>query len=132
MKEKASIAAEDYLEALYELIEQKGFATTGTVAERVGVHPSTATRMLKKLDGQGLAKFYPYSNATLTNRGKQIGQKIHERHKVLDVFLQLLGIDDCEKRAQDIEGLEHHLSEETLRALESLTVYLKEHSHDKR
>lgn len=127
MKLKASIAAEDYLEAVYDLIEQEGFATTGAVAERVGVHPSTATRMLKKLDQQGLTEYYPYKNVTLTREGTYIGRRIHARHQVLDRFLKLLGINDPEKRAKDIEGLEHHLSEETLRALESLTAFLKEH-----
>jgi len=129
---KVSIAAEDYLEAIYELMLDKGFATTGMVAERIGVNPSTATRMLKKLDEQGLARFYPYSNVILTSKGEQVGRRIQERHRVLDDFLRLLGIDDSETRREDIEGLEHHLSEETLRALEELTAYLRKHRPNKR
>ncbi len=124
---KVSTTEEDYLEAIHELIEDRGFATTGAVAEKVGVHPSTATRMLSKLDKQGLVEFVPYSNVTLSEMGETIGRRIQQRHQVLDEFLQLLGIDDDQIRNNDIEGLEHHLSEQTLRALEALTAYLKEH-----
>lgn len=127
MTVKVSATEEDYLEAIHELIQSQGIATTGSVAKKVGVHPSTATRMLSKLDKHGLVHIVPYSNVTLSETGEVIGRQVQQRHRVLDDFLKLLGIDDDQVRNNDIEGLEHHLSEQTLHALEALTTYLKEH-----
>ncbi len=132
MRRKVSTSEEDYLEAIHELIEQHGLATTGKVAQSLGVHPSTVTRMLSKLDQQGLAHYVPYSNVTLTKAGEAIGRRIQQRHRVLDEFLQLLGIADPNIRNQDIEGLEHHLSQQTLEAIADLAQYLKENRRDVR
>ena len=118
--------AEDYLERIYALIEEKGYARVSDIAEALQVRPSTVTRMVQKLDEQKLLEYERYRGLSLTQEGERVGRLIHKRHKALERFLHLLGIQDQPTIQRDIEGLEHHLSAKTLERLIQLVEFLQD------
>ncbi|PYL23857.1 MAG: transcriptional regulator, partial [Verrucomicrobia bacterium] len=77
-----------------------------------------------RLDAEGLLKYEKYRGLILTAAGKKLARKIAYRHKLLTDFLRLLGLDD-RVIYHDVEGMEHHVSPPTLRAIEALTVQLR-------
>lgn len=118
--------AEDYLERIYALIKEKGYARVSDIAEALQVSPSTVTRMVQKLDEQELLHYERYRGLSLTEEGERVGRSIHKRHKALEHFLDLLGIHDKETVEQDIEGIEHHLSSKTLLRLTQLVEFFEQ------
>lgn len=117
--------AEDYLERIYALIEEKGYARVSDIAEALQVRPSTVTRMVQKLDEQNLLEYERYRGLSLTEEGERVGRSIHRRHKALEAFLHVLGVHDQETVQRDIEGLEHHLSSKTLTRLMQLVEFFE-------
>lgn len=115
--------AEDYLERIYALIKEKGYARVSDIAEALQVSPSTVTRMVQKLDDQNLLSYERYRGLSLTQEGERVGRSIHKRHKALEEFLHLLGVHDQETVERDIEGIEHHLSSQTLNRLTQLVEF---------
>ena len=117
--------AEDYLERIYALIQEKGYARVSDIAEALQVSPSTVTRMVQKLDEQNLLQYERYRGLSLTQEGERVGRSIHRRHKALENFLHLLGVDDQATIEKDIEGIEHHLSSNTLERLILLVEFFQ-------
>jgi len=117
--------AEDYLERIYALIQEKGYARVSDIAEALQVSPSTVTRMVQKLDEQNLLEYERYRGLSLTKEGERVGRSIHRRHKALENFLHLLGVDDQATVEKDIEGIEHHLSSNTLERLILLVEFFQ-------
>ena len=62
---------------------------------------------------------------TLTDEGERLARRVVKRHKILEEFLELLGIDR-DVAYEDLEGMEHHISSETLRGIEQLIVELQD------
>ena len=121
-----STAVEDYLERILELINAKGYARVVDIAHRLEISQASVTNMVQRLDADGLLKYEKYRGLALTAEGETLARKIARRHELLSEFLQLLGL---EKRVieHDIEGMEHHISPPTLRAIEVLTEQLRRH-----
>ncbi|RKQ88755.1 transcriptional regulator MntR [Brockia lithotrophica] len=117
---------EDYLEAIFNLIREKGYARVADVAELLGVHPSSVTKMVQKLDEHEYVKYERYRGFVLTSKGKKLGRRLADRHELLEEFLQRLGVPDSAV-ARDVEGMEHHVSPETLDALGDLLRFFAEH-----
>lgn len=117
--------AEDYLERIYALIEEKGYARVSDIAQALQVRPSTVTRMVQKLDEQNLLEYERYRGLSLTVEGERVGRSIHRRHKALEAFLHLLGVHDKATVEKDIEGIEHHLSSKTLFRLTQLVDFFE-------
>jgi len=117
---------EDYLEAIFNLIREKGYARVADVAELLGVHPSSVTKMVQKLDEHDYVKYERYRGFVLTSKGKKLGRRLADRHELLEEFLHRLGVPDSAV-ARDVEGMEHHVSPETLEALEDLLRFFAEH-----
>jgi len=117
--------AEDYLERIYALIQEKGYARVSDIAEALQVRPSTVTRMVQKLDEQNLLEYERYRGLSLTQEGERVGRSIRRRHKALEDFLHLLGVDDQRTVQKDIEGIEHHLSSNTLERLIRLVEFFQ-------
>jgi Mn-dependent DtxR family transcriptional regulator len=111
--------SEDYLERILELFSEKGYARVVDIAKRLQVKPASVTRMLQKLEASGHITREPYRGFVLTAQGKKVGLGIRRRHQVLERFLQLLRLPKNTVE-RDIEGLEHSLSDQTVRALEKL------------
>jgi Mn-dependent DtxR family transcriptional regulator len=119
----ASSAVEDYLEQILELINTKGYARVVDIAERLKISQASVTNMVQRLDGEGLLKYEKYRGLALTTAGEELARNITRRHHILADFLKLLGIDE-ETIHHDVEGMEHHISPPTLRAIEVLTAQL--------
>jgi len=120
----SSTAAEDYLERILELINLKGYARVVDIAAALKISQASVTNMVQRLDAEGLLKYEKYRGLILTAAGKSLAHKIAQRHKLLTDFLELLGLDD-RVIYHDVEGMEHHVSGPTLRAIEALTAQLR-------
>lgn len=121
---KASVSEEDYLERIYELIQAKGYARAVDIAEALGISQPSVTSMVQRMAASGLVNYEKYRGLTLTEAGKTVAEKIQIRHKILLQFFSVIGISE-EVQEHDIEGLEHHLSEETIVVLKNLTSVLE-------
>lgn len=119
-----SVAVEDYLEKILELIDSKGYARVADIAEGLGIAQPSVSNMMKRLDEKGLLKYEKYRGMTLTQEGETVARRIIKRHGILEEFLHLVGIDK-EIAHADVEGMEHHISPQTLRAIEQIIVELR-------
>ncbi|WNC17109.1 transcriptional regulator MntR [Brevibacillus brevis] len=115
---------EDYLERIYSLIEEKGYARVSDIAEALEVHPSSVTKMVQKLDKDKYLVYEKYRGLVLTTKGKKIGKRLVDRHSLLEEFMRVIGVDE-EHIYQDVEGIEHHLSWESITCLEYLVQYFQ-------
>lgn len=109
---------EDYLELIADLMAATGEARAADLAERFGVTAATVAKTLARLRKAGLIEMQPYRSIFLTAAGAEIAGRSKARHKLVVAFLESLGVprDTAE---QDAEGVEHHLSEATLSAMEA-------------
>lgn len=107
--------AEDYVEAIADLIAEFGEARTVDIAKKLGVTHVTVAKTILRLSDLGLVTSEPYRAIFLTNKGKSLASKCKLRHLAVVAFLKSLGIPDDIANA-DAEGIEHHVSEETLKA----------------
>jgi DtxR family manganese transport transcriptional regulator len=106
---------EDYVELIDDLIGSGGEARQVDIAARLGVAQPTVAKMLKRLSEEGFVSRRPYRGVFLTEAGKALAHRSRERHHVVEGFLRALGVDPDVAR-RDAEGIEHHVSEETLEA----------------
>lgn len=116
---------EDYLEIVYELIKEKGYATTTDISNYLHVRAPTVTRMIQKLHDDEFLVYEKYRGIKLTPKGEKLARSVREKHGVLADFLKLLGIDE-QTAHRDAEGIEHYLHPETLDRLESFVSFVKE------
>jgi Mn-dependent DtxR family transcriptional regulator len=115
---------EDYLERIYRLIDDKGYARVSDIAEGLEVHPSSVTKMIQKLDKDNYLIYEKYRGLVLTNKGKKMGKRLVDRHLLLESFLNIIGVQE-ENIYQDVEGIEHHLSWDSITCIETLIEYFK-------
>src|SRR5690606_1603088 len=113
---------EDYLERIYLLIDEKGYARVSDIAEGLEVHPSSVTKMIQKLDKDNYLVYEKYRGLILTNKGKRMGKRLVDRHHLLETFLQTIGVQE-ENIYRDVEGIEHHLSWDSITCIETLVEY---------
>jgi Mn-dependent DtxR family transcriptional regulator len=122
----SSTTVEDYLERILELINVKGYARVVDIAAALKISQASVTNMVQRLDGEGLLKYEKYRGLVLTTAGETLARNIARRHELLTDFLTLLGLDD-RVIYHDVEGMEHHISPSTLRAIAALTAQLRRH-----
>ncbi|HEY8140503.1 MAG TPA: transcriptional regulator MntR [Nitrososphaera sp.] len=115
---------EDYLEVIYELIEDKGYATTVDISNYLNVSSPSVTKMLQRLNESGHINYEKYRGISLTESGMAVAENMHERHGVLAEFLKMIGVEE-ETANRDAEGIEHHLHPETLQKLEEFIRIVK-------
>src|SRR5712691_10787002 len=123
---KPSQSAEDYLERIHELIEEKGYARVVDIASSLKVKQASVTSMVQKLAEAGYLKYEKYRGLILTEQGRDVARRIQSRHETLSRFFSLFGLD-AESQRQDIEGIEHHLSPDTVEILSDLAKFFEEH-----
>src|SRR5699024_9636045 len=104
---------EDYVELIADLLEAKGEVRAVALAQRMGVTQDTAGKMIRRLSESGLVTSEPYRSIFLTDAGRRMARASRRRHLVVLRFLRALGVSETTAR-QDAEGVEHHVSEETL------------------
>ncbi len=126
MPPKPTQTAEDYLERIHELIEEKGYARVVDIASSLDVKQASVTNMVQKLDELGYLNYQKYRGLVLTEEGRTIALAIQKRHEMLSRFFSLFGIDAATQQS-DIEGIEHHLSSKTMDMLTSLTDFFEQH-----
>ena len=126
-KEDRTDRMEDYLEVIYELIQEKGYATTVDISSYLNVSSPSVTKMMQKLDETGYLKYEKYRGIKLTNEGTRIARNIRNRHGLLAEFFMIIGVDE-ETANNDAEGIEHHLHPETMKKLEEFINELKKHN----
>lgn len=123
-KKRNSSAVEDYLERILELIDSKGYARVVDIAKGLRISQASVSNMVRRLDAEGLLKYEKYRGLVLTAAGETLARNITRRHQLLTQFLSLLRLD-AQIVHHDVEGMEHHISPPTLRAIEALTAQLK-------
>lgn len=116
---------EDYIEQIYLLIEQKGYARVSDIAVNLSVQPSAVTKMVQKLDKDDYLIYERYRGLALTPKGRKIGKRLVYRHDLLEQFLTLIGVDE-ENIYEDVEGIEHHLSWNSIDRIGDLVQLLQD------
>jgi Mn-dependent DtxR family transcriptional regulator len=119
---------EDYIEQIYMLIEDKGYARVSDIAEALAVHPSSVTKMVQKLDKDEYLIYEKYRGLVLTSKGKKIGKRLVYRHELLEQFLRIIGVDEGNIYG-DVEGIEHHLSWNSIDRIGDLVQFFEEDSN---
>jgi Mn-dependent DtxR family transcriptional regulator len=107
---------EDYLEVFYELVRQKGYATTVDISDYLNVSSPSVTSMMKKLDEKGFLRYEKYRGMSLTEKGIEVAKAMHKRHGIISEFFKMIGVQN-DIANEDAEGIEHHLHPETLKKL---------------
>src|SRR5690625_3175161 len=115
---------EDYIELIYNLIQTKGYARVSDIAEELEVHPSSVTKMVQKLDKDNFVNYERYRGFVLTEKGENVGEKLVFRHDLLEEFLEIIGVAE-ENIYDDVEGIEHHLSWNSIDRIVDLVRYFE-------
>lgn len=116
---------EDYLEKVYLLIKEKGYARTVDIADSLSVNPSSVTKMIQKLDELEYVVYEKYRGIILTKKGEKYAKTLAEKHQILEQFLRDIGVSE-ELIYDDVEGIEHHVSKQTLSRISSLVNFFDE------
>ena len=112
----ANETAEDYVEAVFDVIEDLGECRVLDLSKYFDVSHVTVSRIVKRLQALGLLTTAPYRPIELTKKGAALAAQVRKRHEVVYEFLLWLGVD--KKTAQiDSEGIEHHVSSKTIAAM---------------
>jgi DtxR family manganese transport transcriptional regulator len=106
---------EDYVELIADLLASAGEARPTDIARRLGVSHATAIKTITRLKREGLATARPYRGVFLTESGHELAARVRARHRLVVDVLLALGVP-VEAAEADAEGIEHHVSETTLRA----------------
>lgn len=124
---KLSASLEDYLEAIYHIVESKSAARAKDIVERMGVHNSSVTQALRSLSDKGLVNYAPYDLVTLTDEGEVAAASVVERHRALRSFLvEVLGME-TDQAERDACRLEHGISASLLERLRLLMDFRHDH-----
>lgn len=118
--EHAAEKAQDYVEAIADLTVSHGEARAIDLARRFGVSHVTVIRTIARLQRDGYVSTQPYRSIFLTEKGSLLADESRRRHEIVLAFLQALGVPEAIAQA-DAEGIEHHVSPETLTAFERFT-----------
>ena len=120
---------EDYLERIYHLMQEKGYARVVDIAALLEVQSPSVTRMIQKLADAGFVEYERYRGIILTERGTELGRRMKRRHKRLEDFLRVIGIADEATIWRDVAGIEHHVSPVTMDAIQSLVAFFQAKPH---
>lgn len=111
--------AEDYVEIVADLIQRNGEARIVDISSRLGIAQATANKTIQRLISNGYLYKEPYRSVFLTIRGQKLARDSKKRHKIVYNFLRKIGISK-KTATLDSEGIEHHVSQETLNALKKI------------
>ena len=111
--------AEDYVEIVADLIQRNGEARIVDISSRLGIAQATANKTIQRLISNGYLYKEPYRSVFLTIRGQKLARDSKKRHRIVYSFLRKIGISK-KTATLDSEGIEHHVSQETLNALKKI------------
>ena len=109
--------AEDYTEMIADLIRESGEARAVDLAKHFGVTGPTVNSIIRRLVREDLVISKPYRSIFLTEKGQILADYCKKRHEIVYNFLIKIGVNS-ETAKNDAEGLEHHVSAETLNVFE--------------
>ncbi len=115
----ANETAEDYVEAASDIIANTGECRVLDLARHFNVSHVTVSRIVKRLQREKLLTTAPYRPIELTAKGKRLANRVRQRHEIVLEFLLAIGVDRTTAEI-DSEGIEHHVSPVTLKAMEKL------------
>ena len=115
---QANETAEDYVEAVMELIAEFGECRVVDLARYFNVSHVTVSRIVKRLHDEKLLRTRPYKPVELTQEGAKLAKTVKERHKIVLAFLIELGVDEANAEI-DSEGIEHYVSSKTIDAMKN-------------
>lgn len=114
----ATETAEDYVEAIGDILDEQATCRVKDLAVKMEVTHVTVTRILQRLSAEGLIDKDPYGPCTLTKSGHDMATRSRRRHRLLLDFLLHIGVPLADAK-RDAEGMEHHVSEATLAAMQA-------------
>jgi len=106
---------EDYVELIADLLATSGEARPTDIARRLGVSHATVIKSIARLKRERMATARPYRGVFLTAAGRALASRVRARHRLVVQLLVALGVP-AEAAEADAEGIEHHVSETTLKA----------------
>ena len=115
-----SEVAEDYVEMIADLITETGEARTVDLAARFGVTSPTVNAIIQRLQRENLVETRPYRSIFLTDSGQSLADRARDRHRIVRDFLVTIGVPETIAE-EDAEGVEHHVSSETLEVFAKIT-----------
>ena len=121
---------EEYLEVIYELIEEKGYARTVDISSRLNVQPPSVTEMIQRMDEGGYLIYEKYRGLKLTRKGSDLAKEVCGKHKILATFLKILGVDE-EIAEVDACKIEHNIDSETMARLTKFVEFVECSNHDR-
>jgi DtxR family Mn-dependent transcriptional regulator len=116
-KKNLTPTMEDYLEAIYNLSQEKRVVRVKDIANRLGVKMPTVTSMLKTLSEKGMIDYEKYEYLELTGKGSDIGSQVDQRHQILRSFLTDILKIDHDQADEDACKMEHAVSPATLESI---------------
>ncbi len=120
----ASETAQDYVEAVSDILHKQGECRVKDLAGHLGVSHVTVSRIISRLHEEELVQTEPYRPIRLTPKGERLAAMTRQRHEVVIEFLLAIGVPESDAQ-RDAEGIEHHVGEATLAAMQQ---YLRENS----
>jgi DtxR family manganese transport transcriptional regulator len=123
---RSTAVLEDYVELIADLLATTGEARPTDIARRLGVSHPTAINTIARLKREALATARPYRGVFLTQKGEALAKRVRSRHRLVVDVLIALGVP-AEAAEADAEGLEHHVSEATLKAFARFLQSRDEH-----
>lgn len=115
----ASEVAEDYVEAIADAIAVNGVCRSMDLVKQFAVTHATVNNTIARLQRDGLVSTEPYQPIELTTAGKRLATASRKRHETVRLFLEAIGVSP-QTAEIDSEGIEHHVSKETLRAMQRI------------
>jgi DtxR family manganese transport transcriptional regulator len=103
-----------------DLIAETGEARTVDLAARFGVTSPTVNAIIQRLHREDLVETRPYRSIFLTEAGQVLAKKARDRHRIVRDFLVAIGVPETVAE-EDAEGIEHHVSAETLAVFAKIT-----------
>lgn len=116
--------AEDYVEAIADCIATKEVCRAVDLAKQFAVSHVTVIKTVQRLQAEGLVETQPYAPITLTKSGQTLAAAARSRHQRVFDFLCALGVSEATAKI-DAEGIEHHVSPETLRCMQAYVESLQ-------
>lgn len=115
---------EDYLEAIYVVADESGYAGTTDIAKELGIKPPSVTEMLARLRDSELVQYAPYKGAKLTEHGLEIAKSVKSKHDIFRRLLSEIGVPDKIAKI-DACTLEHNLDPKTINCFAEFVEFIE-------
>lgn len=119
---------EDYVEMIYRLSIDCGFTRVHDLSESLNVQPPSVTKMIQKLSKLKILKYEKYGVVMLEDSGIKIAKYLVHRHKTIEKFLKLIGVND-EKILQETEKMEHTIDKQTVDCFDKYVKFIDDNPY---